>query len=198
MDYFLDRRAFRRAMKQAEFENPAQFLNASGLHRNTLGQYLRNERSVFSSGFLRIAESLKVDPLTLIRPETQSYTINTKSTLVALLTEALRSHPELCAVLLGSRAKGSATQFSDWDIGLTSGNSELESEEYLEVKERILELADDLPVGVDIVNLDQAPSWFLREIDYEPEFLTGEKSHLLFLQGVLNGIRKNNIRQEAA
>ena len=44
--------------------------------------------------------------------------------------------------------------------------------------------------SVDLVNLDQAPHWFLAGIDYEPIFLGGDREAFIHFKGVLHGIQK--------
>ena len=67
-------------------------------------------------------------------------------------------------------------------------------DQYLNIKEAVCELAEDLPVGVDLVNLDRAPEWFLGAIDYVPQHLYGNESRYHYVLGLLDGIRKNNSR----
>jgi predicted nucleotidyltransferase len=97
---------------------------------------------------------------------------------------------EIAVILLGSRARGNAKKYSDWDMGVTLGKKQLSTEEYFKIKNRVEDLSDNLPRSVDVINLDVAPSWFLRKIDYDPPLLDGQKSAYIFFLGVLHGIKK--------
>ena len=58
------------------------------------------------------------------------------------------------------------------------------------VGEQVEDIVDDLPRSVDVVNLDNAPLWFLEGIDYDPIYLGGKQGAFEFFLGVLNGIKK--------
>jgi len=53
-------------------------------------------------------------------------------------------------------------------------------------------LSDDLVHVVDIINLDQAPRWFLAKIDYEPVLLDGDVESFIHFQGVLDGTKRSD------
>lgn len=172
------------------YPNLARFASQHGLHRNTLHGFLRG-KNVFSAPFQKIVAKLKVDPLDLIVPQSEFLPklkyIEEIQPIVARLAKA---DPEMAVVLLGSRAGKRARPYSDWDLGIFRYPRGLSGMEYLRLKGMVQELAEDLVRNVDLVNLNQAPAWFLAGIQGEVVFLDGKKDAFLYLRGLLDGIQK--------
>jgi len=77
---------------------------------------------------------------------------------------------------LGSRAyRKEVRPYSDWDIGLFSSSGKIGSSEYLRLKNKVEEMGEDLPWEIDLVNLDTAPVWFFKEMNYKPVYLEGSQ-----------------------
>jgi len=64
-------------------------------------------------------------------------------------------------VLFGSRARQTESQGSDWDFGIYF-NGKLHDKELRALKHELQERS--FPYRVDIVSLNQVPSWFFRSI----------------------------------
>lgn len=191
MPYILDRKAVAERMKALGYPNASQFAARIGVHRNTLlGYYLG--KPVFVSAFLKIARALGRDPLELIVPagDTPAFVgpINEIRPIIAAL---LRRTPGIAVVLLGSRAKGRAKAFSDWDLGVTRLSAPITGDEFLALRRVTADLAEDLVRNVDVINLDAAPDWFWEGLDCEPVLLDGDRESYSFLKGILHGIKKN-------
>jgi len=185
MAYILNKELFETLVKSRGFSSVSDFAATAGVHRNTLRAYLSGSSSVFASSFNKICEALEVDPLELIASgETSTAAIR------RLLRDVSIGHPQCAFMLMGSRASGSHKTYSDWDIGITKGREKLSSAEYLKIKSHIQDLADDLPQSVDVVNLDQAPMWFLDEMDTAPQLLAGNRNACNYFLGKLDGIKK--------
>lgn len=191
MKYVIDRAAVTKRMKALGFLNASQFANRIGVHRNTILGYFSG-KPVFASAFLKIANALGRDPLELI-------TLADKGPVFAehideirpIIAALVRQSPGIAVVLLGSRAKGRAKAFSDWDMGVTRPASPITSEEFLSLRRVAADLAEDLVRNVDVINLDAAPDWLWADLDYEPVFLAGDREGYSFLKGMLHGIKKN-------
>jgi predicted nucleotidyltransferase len=84
-------------------------------------------------------------------------------------------------ILFGSRAKGSAQKYSDWDVGVFSKKG-ISHEMYRKIVNRKEELVEDCPFFVDVVNLNQADKYFLRESAKYWMFLSGKLSDWVELQ----------------
>lgn len=189
--YILDRDFFEKLLEEHGYKNHLDFCQKNGIHRNTLNYYLSGQ-DVFSKKIYEIAKALNVNAKDLIVPA--EIEIKDVEEIKGIVNE-LSSVPGLAIMLLGSRAKGSAKKYSDWDLGITRGDKPLTAREYLRLRGIVGELAENLPRKVDVVNLDSAPLWFLESIDYDPLFLGGNKNSYNFFKGVLNGIRKGEIKK---
>jgi predicted nucleotidyltransferase len=191
MKYVLDRLAVTERMKALGFANASRFAHQIGVHRNTILGYFRG-KPVFSSAFLKIARALGRDPLELIDPADDAPSFAEHLDEIRPIIAALiRQSPGIAVVLLGSRAKGRAKTFSDWDLGVTRPASPIGGGEFLSLRRVAADLAEDLVRNVDVINLDAAPDWFWEGLDYEPVFLDGDREGYSFLKGMLHGIKKN-------
>ncbi len=191
--YELNRKVFERVLRERGFNNHLDFCKKAKLHRNTLNYYLSG-KDVFSKKLYDISRTLEIDPIALIAP-VEDGVQDVKE--IDFIIKELSIDKDVAVLLLGSRARGEAMRFSDWDIGITGGEKNVGEREYLRLKGRINEIADNLPRKVDLINLDFAPDWFLEEINYEPVFLGGDEKSFHYFKGVLNGIKKNKINEVA-
>lgn len=191
MDYVIDRDRFVHLLEKAGYSSLSSFCQAAGVHRNTLAAYLDGEKGVFSDFVDRLAGFLNVSQLTIIRPKDYPSELSDEyKHIVNILTDFYEGDKDLAFCLIGSRAKGRAQQYSDWDIGVTSGVVPLDSLLYLKLKDRLDDAVDDFARSVDFVNLDCAPLWFLSGLNYSPKFICGNPSSFAFFEGTLNGIQK--------
>lgn len=184
----LSRSKLHSAMKRARINSYAQLLSKSLVHRNTLYHYLSGKRAVVAEPVQRIAKILGVDCLSLL--ESSSAQSRDEDFLITILNQLAQEHPSVAFILLGSRIKGAAHKYSDWDIGISGGRTAIDPTAYLSIKGSIQDLTEQWTYLVDVVNLDCAPAWFLRGIDYEPRLLAGNLENYHYFSGVLNGCRK--------
>jgi predicted nucleotidyltransferase len=143
-----------------------------------------------SEPFYQLCEVLKIDPLDLLVRMPHQTCLPHQEELGPLIRELTEFNRKMAIGLFGSRARGDAKKYSDWDLGVTGGTTPITSHDYLQLKDRLDDLAEDLPRFVDLINLDRAPPWFLREIDYEPLFLGGDQARWQYFLGVLHGTQK--------
>lgn len=186
VSYYLNVSKFKRLVELRGFRSLNDFAEKTGIHRNTLRGYLARETSVFTSIFDRICDTLEIDQLDLITSLVGSET----SRVRALLLSVGNLYAETAFLLIGSRAKGKETLYSDWDIGVTNGPVKLSTRDYLAMKAFIADAAEDFPAKIDVVNLDAAPEWFLKGIDYEPVFLCGNERAYYYCRGLIDGFKK--------
>lgn len=195
MNYVLDTHRLRELIAARGYESLNDFASKEHVHRNTLYGYISEDKSVLSSVLNRIAQSLEVDPLHLIRrsdmggSESDEY-----KALLQLIRDLCKMEENLAFVLLGSRAKRRSRIYSDWDLGLTGGRQKIGTRTYLAVKSSIQDATEDFSRTVDVVNLDVSPSWFIEGINYTPEFLGGRVEAFQYLLGFIHGIRRKNLR----
>ena len=119
-----------------------------------------------------------------------AYVINTDSKEEAQFFEALNQQGfEIKMKDLQIFAGGAKK--ADWDVGITLAEKPIDGQEFLKLKSMVAEIADDLVRGVDLINLDAAPGWFVRAIDCEPVFLGGNEQGFIYFKGVLDGAKRD-------
>lgn len=145
-----------------------------------------------SEAYYRLCDSLNIDPLELLTSVSSQNQNLALEEILPLIKKMAAKYPQVAFGLFGSRAKGTAKKFSDWDIGITGGSCVLNSQQYVKIKNEIMDLAEDLPRSVDVISLDAAPLWFWEEMDYSPIFLAGDEKSWQYFLGVLYGIKKKS------
>ncbi len=155
------------------FTNLSDFLKKGRVNRATLYHYLRG-KPVFSSQFLKISKILNLDPLVLIEKNHEVPSLNLPEQLKKMI-EILLQDKKIAVFLVGSQASGSARQFSDWDIGITRHRTKLSDIEFLDYKAQAEKFSENHVQPIDLLNLDLAPVWFLREMSKPPLFLSGNQ-----------------------
>lgn len=187
--YGLSEEGFQRALGRLGYANVTQFAKQHGINRATLNNYLHG-RGPFPDSFYAIADALQVDPLQLLAPISSESNIPKLAEIAPIIKACSEVSPLVALGLLGSRATGAAQQYSDWDLGVTGGIQQLSTKEFLHIKQIVIDLSEDLPRVVDVINLDAAPEWFLKGIHYTPNFLAGNESSWAYFMGVLHGVQK--------
>lgn len=189
--YKLDDRQLATQLRKVGLSTISQFTQQYGINRATLNNYL-NGRGPFPESFYVIADALNVDPIQLLTPvaSTLENAIPKLEEIASIIMACSKVSPRIAVILLGSRAKGNAQDYSDWDLGVTGGAQPLTTKEFLHIKQLVEDLKEDLPRDVDVVNLGEAPEWFLRGINYLPRFLSGNESSWNYFMGVLHGVQK--------
>lgn len=189
MRYHLDKLKFKKNLQQKGYKSISQWAEKHPLNRATLNHYFKGQGPILES-YYELCDNLNADPLSLLSPLEAQSDIPDKEEIVPLLKTITTMFPQTAVGLFGSRAKGSFKKFSDWDFGLTGGEKNISPKEFLKIKNLIEDLSEDLPRSVDVIHLDEAPLWFLEELDYKPIFLAGDKQNWNFFLGVLSGIAK--------
>ncbi len=190
MDYRLDREKFKKSLLEAGFKSLLDFSRKTKIHRNTL-QGLLLGKNVFVSSFSALAAHLKKDPMELITPQsTLAAKIKHLDELKEVVAQLVRRDKKTVVVLLGSRARGTEKEYSDWDLGVFRYPEPLSGREYLKMKRIVEEASEKIVRRVDLVNLNQAPLWFLKDLKGTVIFLDGPQESFVYLKGMLDGIQK--------
>ena len=187
--YCLNKDQLTAALKKAGHPSVYEFIKTKGFNRRTFYNYLHGQGGPIAEPFYDLCEKLNVDPLALLGPRSGQEQQDRIHNLASII---VKRDPRLAVGLFGSRAKGKPKTNSDWDIGITKGIAGLTTNEYLRFKVKVGDLVEDWPQSVDVINLDQAPAWFFKEMDYEPIFLTGNEQSWNFFLGVLNGAKRTD------
>jgi predicted nucleotidyltransferase len=171
------------------FKNLNDFLSIKKINRMTFYNYLKGQGGPIAEPYYEICRHLHVDPLWLLQPQKKA---KQAAGIQELAEKIARKDCRFAIGLFGSRAKKTAKKYSDWDIGITKGPQGLSAHEYFSLKTFVSDLVDDWPQSVDVINLDQAPPWFLKGIDYKPIFLGGNQESWIFFEGVLYGTKRKD------
>jgi transcriptional regulator with XRE-family HTH domain len=189
---YMDTAILELAMQRAGIASLSELCQKAGIHRNSLAPYLKQERSPYSSVFEAICVALNISPKRLLRFSDKGLLICVTEIVHEVVNKFSPKVPGLVVVLFGSRAqKDGSKKWSDFDLGLTLGSKQLCGTDYLAIQESILSAADDLPTKIDVVNLDAAPVWFLKDIALKQiEYLAGDKPNFRYLEGKLHAYKE--------
>ncbi len=191
MEYCLDSKKFKKSLVEAGFKSILEFSKKTKIHRNTLQGFVEG-KDVFLSSFSALAQALHKDPLELIVPQSKlSSKIKNIDELKNIVAHLYRQDKQLAIVLLGSRAKKKAKEYSDWDLGIFRYPQAISGREYLKIKGSVEDMSENLVRKVDVINLNQAPPWFLKSMGNEIILLEGNREAFIYLKGILDGIQKD-------
>ena len=185
MRYRLHNAKLRALLRQQGHASVLEFCKTKKINRATLYSYLQGDGPLMEP-YYQLCAALKVDPISLLEP----VKVSLPEEIERLLRECENTQPDLAIGLFGSRAKGRAHPYSDWDFGVTQGAEPLSTERFLELKSAVDDFTEDFVHSVDLMNLDQAPQWFLASIKYEPLYMAGSLTAWHHFLGVLNGLKK--------
>ena len=170
--YILNRDLILNRMKRYGIRSLGALADLVGVHRNTI-QHFMGGQPVFPESIARMIALLELTPAqALILKEDHNDPVWKRiSGVVSTLYETF---PGVTFVLFGSRAKGEARRYSDFDLGLFSKKG-ISTKDYLKIVERVEELGEDLPFRIDLVNLTVAEDSFIRSISPAAVFLAGNR-----------------------
>lgn len=168
--HILDATRFYEVLKRKGYRSIGSLALQLKIHRNTIHHYLSGH-GVFPENLERILDALDLSPADIIIRKREEQT--SPLAQIAPLIDALqKSFPEITFVLFGSRAKGAAQKYSDWDIGVYLSQG-IAHDVYRRIVRQGKELAESAPYAIDIVNLSRADEPFLREASRGWQFLGG-------------------------
>ena len=165
--YILNEPQFRKIIKEKGYLSLEALARQVGVHRNTLHYYLAGHR-LFPKNFEKIVDLLGVHPAELLTRTDQPI----PALAIVPVIDSLQKEFAVSFVLFGSRARGTARPYADWDIGVTSDRG-IPHPLFLKMMRRKDALVEDLPFFVDLVNLTRADAAFLGEISKNWIFLGG-------------------------
>jgi predicted nucleotidyltransferase len=177
--YIIDSNRFKKALKARGYKSIGQLAKSLGIHRNTIHYYLSGN-GVLPDNLEKMLHALDLKPADIIIEKREEPSL--KLAPIALLIDRLHEEfPDVTIVLFGSRPRGTAHKYSDWDLGVFSKGG-IPHELYRSMVIRKNELVEDLPFFVDLVNLNRADKSFLRESSRHWIFLAGKVSDWVELQ----------------
>jgi len=178
--YILDPLTFKTALESKGIKSILELSKRLNIHRNTI-QYYLGGASVLNEKLEIMLQALDLDPKTAFRKVEQKIS-KERLELVKFADElATGTKIPLAIVLFGSRARGTAHKYSDFDIGVYSkeGFSHKDFLKLFKVKD---EFEESSPYLVDLVNLNAVESDFLDRISGDWEFLAGSGESFVMLK----------------
>ncbi len=169
-EIIVDASRLEKAIADRGFSSVKEFAEFIGLHRNTVGNYLSGNTSL-PSGLARILAGLDLVPGDVLSLHPRPRRVS--GLAIAPLIEGLRGClPCAALVLFGSRARGSAKRYSDYDLGVFLPDA-LSFEAYSRLLDHVEEWnASSLSVA-QLVDLTRADGSFLRALAEDLVFLAG-------------------------
>jgi predicted nucleotidyltransferase len=166
-------------MKAKGYRSIGALAKQLGMHRNTVHHYLSGN-GVFPENLEKMLSALDLKPWDVLVEKREEPTLLLEP-IAPLIDQLHREFPDVTFVLFGSRTRGRAHKYSDWDIGVFSEKG-MSHEEYRRIALRADELAEDLPFMVEVVNLNRADSAFLRDASRGWKFLVGTMGDWIALE----------------
>jgi len=177
--YIVAKDLFHKALKEQGYPSLSQLARDLGIHRNTLHYYLAG-RPLLPENFERVIGALGLSPGEILVQKKSSPDIPYQE-IVPLIDQLHAEFPQVTFILFGSRAKGKARRYSDWDLGVYHKDG-LDHSTYRSIVKRKGNLTEDFPYLVEVVNLNRADLEFLKDISRHWIFLTGRRQDWVDLQ----------------
>lgn len=173
MPLSIDRRKFEALLKSRGM-GISDFASSCGISRQSLYNMFKG-RSIFSTTFEKVLLALNVDFDQIISRAPALLDIFARAPASIQRTAAtlheFAANNEADLFLIGSRAKGKEGVRADWDFGVFfSGSSNRRN--FVKLKERMEDIS--FPHRAHIVNLGEAPEWFLSSVSKDAIRMAGK------------------------
>jgi len=166
----IDADRIRSAMRECGLNSVKDLADTLGVHRNTVSNYLTGKTTI-PDALARMLELLNLSPADVLSLRRRRRLVPglAVSNLVDSLHEAL---PGAAFVLFGSRARGTAKQYSDYDLGFFTGRPH-DFATYSRLLDLVADWNEESLLTAQLVALDRADQSFLRDIAEDLVFLGG-------------------------
>ncbi len=166
----LDATRLQQAMHEHGFSSATDFAHALGLHRNTVSKYLAGKASL-PSALARMLATLELSPAEILNLRLRRRLVPGLG--VSSLVDQLHTIvPEAVFALFGSRARGTAKPYSDYDIAVFSPDV-LDFARFSRLLDRVSEWNQESLLTAQLVDLSRAEASFLRGLAEDLVFLAG-------------------------
>lgn len=177
--HILDSKVFHKSLKDKGYRSIGEFAKSLGIHRNTIHYYLSGH-GVFPESLEKIIAALGLKPHEILIEEKKGEGPMIEP-IAPLVDQLQKKFADVTFILFGSRSRGAAQKYSDWDLGVYS-SKEIPHKLYRDILKFKDDIVEDLPFFVDIVNLNRADDYFLREASKYWMFLAGKLSDWVEIQ----------------
>jgi len=165
----LNMHAIKTAARKSGFGGVKPLLEYLGLHRNAFDRFARGAR-VLPESVERVLAVLDLPIQEAIVAEDE--TDECAGAIMPLVEKIHKKHPTVSIFLFGSRARGRARRYSDFDLGVYSRDG-VPLAEFLQILEEKETFEEAAPQRIDCVNLSNATTDFLQEIGPDLRLLAG-------------------------
>ena len=152
----------------------SQTARESAISRQSLYKMIGGE-PIYNTPFLKLIRYLKVGPEEVTdtgsRADFLLQNAPTKIRKSVLELSNFCEHHQASLFLFGSQARGANKIGSDWDFGIFFRKKD-EDRSLRRLKQNLQ--SRTFPYRIDVLNLGQAPSWFLESIQEESILLKGK------------------------
>lgn len=177
--HIVDSKIFKQALHKKGYRSIGELAKSLNIHRNTIHYYLSGH-GVFPANFEKIITALDIKPRDILIEDKKDTSVPLEQ-IAPIVDQLSQKFPNVCFILFGSRSKKTAQKFSDWDIGVYSSEG-LPHNAYRQIVRLTNDLVENLPICVDIVNLNQADDYFLQKASKYWIFLSGKLNAWVNLQ----------------
>jgi len=178
--YVLDKNIFIQALKKSGFRSITELSDFIGVHRNTI-QYFLSGKNVLPESVDKVLEVLELSPKDAFTKKKPFKKDGGKKQIAFLVDMLHEKFPDITFILIGSRAKNKSRKYSDWDIGCYSKKGVSHSI-YRKMLILIHAQVESLAFYIDLVNLNNAPLSFLKEVSKGWKFLSGKQMDWITLK----------------
>jgi len=186
--YIIDSKKFHEALKAKGYTTLGAFAKELKIHRNTLHYYLSGN-GVFPVALNQILERLELKPEEILI-EKEKPLLKKLEPISELIEKLQKEFPQITFVLFGSRAVAKAGKYADWDIGVFSAEG-IAHDDYRQIKRAVSEIIENSPHMVDLINLNNADSDFLKRASKGWMFLGGKLKDWMVLNQKADEETKN-------
>ena len=176
----LKRHLFLAELRKRGFASVGEFCALIGVHRNSLSRYLSGA-SLLPAVLEKAFNALGTPVLSMLEERSVRMQASSRAELSKVVGALVQRRPSSAVVLFGSRAKGSAQEYSHYDLGIVA-EKRLELEEWSDLRELVETECADLPYKIDLVDLRRADQSFLKEVAKNFIFLGGNPLQLRVLE----------------
>lgn len=189
MSYVVDPEKFKTILKKRGFRSISHLSRVSGVHRNTIAEYLTQRSSPFQSTFLKVSELLRVDPNELMQNAPSKEERGIRDILSPICNEFISQNTSLCVMILESRLdekKGKTIL----KLGLSNGDVPLGQAEFSIYKVKLDDYLRRKKLVAEAWNLDRSSSQFLMTINDDFEFFAGNEESYRYIAGFIRGLKR--------
>lgn len=189
MSYVVDPDKFKEILKKRGFRSISHLSRVSGVHRNTIAEYLTQRSSPFQTTFLKVSELLRVDPGDLMQNAPTKEEKGIRDILSPICNEFISQNTSLCVVILESQLDENKGKMK-LKLGFSNGDVPLGQAEFGIYRVKLDDYLRRKKIVVESWNLDRSSSQFLMTVNDNFEFFSGNEESFRYIAGFIRGLKR--------